>query len=79
MVPKDMLAYHFMGENNDGLTVYDKILANKMYKCNNEGELRSYRIGDKSYLDNIYLTIEAKSSALLYTNLLFFYIFPLRY
>ena len=72
-----MLAYHFMGENNDGLTVYDKILANKMYKCNNEGELRSYRIGDKSYLDNIYILRWKRSRVLCYIQTCYSFIFSL--
>jgi len=33
MVPKDILAYHLMGSNRVGLTVRDRVLAQKMYEC----------------------------------------------
>jgi len=33
MVPKDILAYHLMGANKVGLTVRDRLMAQKMYQC----------------------------------------------
>jgi len=38
MVPKDMLAYHLMGQRAVGLSIFDKTLANKMYNCDGADE-----------------------------------------
>jgi len=38
MVPKDILAFHLMGANDKGLTVRDRLMAQKMYKCEDRDE-----------------------------------------
>jgi len=38
MVPKDILAFHLMGANEVGLTIRDRLMAQKMYQCEAEDE-----------------------------------------